>query len=202
MTASITATDLQYQYPGASTPVINGLSFRFDAGQTVALGGPSGSGKSTLLSILGGSATQSAGTLELSRIESTQWVFQNPHGPAHRKALDIASMPALASGATRSAAEDLAEAALSRVSLAHRAHADFHTLSGGEAQRLMLARAIVAEPSLLLVDEPTAQLDPSSATTVISALRHLSDSSRIVIIATHDPRVIDACDVRIRLGNV
>ncbi|MEV4736852.1 MULTISPECIES: ABC transporter ATP-binding protein [unclassified Microbacterium] len=202
MNAAIKARRLSFQYPGASSPVLAELDFHLRVGEVVGLSGPSGSGKSTLLSILGGATVQSSGSLELEGIESTQWVFQNPHGPAHRRAIDIAAMPALATGATRAAASTLAQASLDKVSLGHRAHADFHTLSGGEAQRLMLARAMVAMPSLLLVDEPTAQLDPHSATTVIEALRGLSDASRIVIIATHDPRVIDTCDVTIRLGNL
>lgn len=200
MTASITATKIGFEYPKADAPVFQELTFSIQAGNLVALGGPSGSGKSTLLSILGGATKPTAGTINFVETDPIQWVFQNPHGPAHRTTIDIAGMPALARGAYRREAEFAARAALEDVALAHRASAPFHTLSGGEAQRLMLARAVVAEPSLLLVDEPTAQLDRASATTVIRVLRKIGATQRLVVIATHDPRVIEQCDTQIELG--
>lgn len=184
-----------------AAPLFSDLNFRIQAGELVALMGPSGSGKSTLLSVLSGWLHPEEGYVSRSGIAETQWVFQSPHGPAGRTALDVAAFPALARGAARTAANATAQDALELVGLTHRAQAPFRTLSGGEAQRLMLARAVTAKPDLLLVDEPTAQLDPHSADSVVAALARLAAESRIVIIATHDTRVQERCQRTIDLAD-
>jgi ABC-type lipoprotein export system ATPase subunit len=99
----------------------------------------------------------------------------------------------MAKGMTHSSARIEARARLARVGLGAVAGAPFRELSGGEAQRLMLARGMAVAPSLLLVDEPTAQLDTLTADTVNQAIADIADDGTIVVVATHDPRTRDAC---------
>lgn len=195
----VRAKQVSYKFPDGE-PLFSSLDFEIRGGQIAAIVGPSGSGKSTLLSLLAGFTSPTRGAISREGVISTQWVFQNPHGPSNRTVLDISAMPALSSGANRDVAEMRAGDALDSVGLAPRAAARFRDLSGGEAQRLMLARALVAAPQLLLVDEPTAQLDKTAAATVTQVLRALGADGRIVVIATHDSRVVRACDLAIEVG--
>jgi len=172
----------------------------FDEGTVTALVGPSGSGKSTLLAIVAGMLRPTHG--RVSRPDGCRplWVFQNPHGVARRRALDHVALPLLARGADRRSADVRALSVLSRFRLEHRAHARFAELSGGEAQRLMLARGIASAPGLMLVDEPTAQLDRASADDVNRAIGALAESGACVIVATHDDDTMAACDDVLDLG--
>lgn len=128
-----------------------------------------------------------------SGVEKVGWVFQNPHGVPGRTALDHVALPLLCAGYERREAEDRALATLDLFGLAAAGARPFRALSGGEAQRLMLARAVATAPDLLLVDEPTAQLDLRTAHTVNATLRNLAASGAIVIVATHDPDTRAAC---------
>jgi ABC-type lipoprotein export system ATPase subunit len=176
------------------------LGFTLNAGDLVAITGPSGSGKSTLLSLLAKWEVPVSGTVEWHGIESVGWVFQNPHGTPGRTALDHVTLPLLAKGAPRSVAEDEAYAIMERFALGTVADRPFAALSGGEAQRLMLARAVAKAPSLLLVDEPTAQLDRSAAHTVNSVLGELALADAIVVVATHDADTRVACPIEYDLA--
>lgn len=169
------------------------VEFDLRPGQVVGLCGPSGSGKSTLLSIIAGWQQPSQGRIEREHIRRTAWVFQNPHGVARRTAIDHVVLPLLGSGRSRSEAEDEAMMILTLFGLAEISGRLFRDLSGGEAQRLMLARAVAAKPDLLLVDEPTAQLDQHTAATVNATLSNIAHSNAIVVIATHDPVTRAAC---------
>ena len=120
-------------------------------------------------------------------------MFQNPHGVARRTAIDHVVLPLLARKHTRSEAEERALAVLSLFGLVAVAGRPFRDLSGGEAQRLMLARAVATAPDLLLVDEPTAQLDQRTAATVNQTLANVAQEDTIVVIATHDPATRAAC---------
>ncbi len=180
--------------------LFRGLDLELASGRTYAVTGPSGSGKTTLLSILAGGVAPTEGDLRRELDGPTVWVFQNPHGVHQRRALDHVTLPLLAAGATRFAAEVEARGLLERFGLAHRADTRFSALSGGEAQRLLLARALAARPALLLVDEPTAQLDAVTSAAVNEALHALAGSDSIVVIATHDPGTRDACTDHIDLG--
>ena len=157
-----------------------------------ALVGPSGSGKSTLLSIMAGWMRPTEGTVSRERVRKVNWVFQNPYGVARRTALDHVALPYLAQGCDPQEAERLAMDQMEVFGLAHLAHRRFQELSGGEAQRLMLARGVATNAELLLVDEPTAQLDAHTAETVNDRLGALSRDGMIVVIATHDHRTRDA----------
>lgn len=196
----LAAVDLGHHFDGQPF-LFRHLDLRLEPGRTYALTGPSGSGKSTLLNILAGWLAPAEGTIERVGIDDDViWVFQNPHGVPNRTALDHVSLPFIARGETRQAANSQAANLLAEFGLGHRKEAKFATLSGGEAQRVMLARGIAAAPALLLVDEPTAQLDPTTSDTVNETLRSAAGRDSIVVIATHDSGTRDACTDVIELG--
>ncbi|PFG41780.1 putative ABC transport system ATP-binding protein [Isoptericola jiangsuensis] len=183
---------LGHRFAGTAT-LFAGLDLTLHPGEVVALVGPSGSGKSTLLSIVAGWEEPAEGSVERVGIERVGWVFQNPHGVARRTALDHVVLPLLARGRTRADAEAEAREVMDVFDLAAAAPRPFRALSGGEAQRLMLARAVATAPDLLLVDEPTAQLDRSTADTVNAVLAQVARADAVVLVATHDASTRDAC---------
>ena len=191
--------NLGFAYPGMPS-LFQNMNLTLKSGDMVAVVGPSGSGKSTLLSILAGWERPGEGVVRRRKISRVSWVFQNPLGVARRSALDHVVLPVLARGAKRVDAEVTARAYIEQLGLREVASQPFGSLSGGQAQRLMLARALAAEPDLLLVDEPTAQLDPQSISSVVEGLATLVGKHSIVVVATHDPRVASVASSRVRLG--
>ncbi|MDR2723341.1 MAG: ATP-binding cassette domain-containing protein [Cellulomonadaceae bacterium] len=189
---AVRLTGLGHRFPGTHM-LFAGLNAVLHPGEVVGLVGPSGSGKSTLLSIIAGWVDPACGTVDRQGIQHTGWVFQNPHGVARRTALDHVVLPLLGQGYARRDAEGRARQVLARFSLANVSDRQFRALSGGEAQRLMLARAVATGSDLLLVDEPTAQLDLATATTVNAVLAESAQDQAIVVIATHDAHTRDAC---------
>ena len=183
---------LAHQFPGTRM-LFTGLDLTLDPGEVVAVVGPSGSGKSTLLSILAGWLSPTAGTVTTTGIGHTGWVFQNPVGVPARTAVDHVVLPLLAKGWSRRLAVPEALAIMGKFMLDGVAKRQFRDLSGGEAQRLMLARAEATGNDLLLVDEPTAQLDMATAATVSQVLGSIAQDDVIVVVATHDPHTRDAC---------
>lgn len=179
---------------GTGPALFQDISLELHRGDVVALTGPSGSGKSTLLSIVAGWLPPTTGTVERRGIRRIHWVFQNPHGQPRRSTRDHVTYPFLVRGARRREADRRADETLGRFGLADKAEQAFSELSGGEAQRLMLARAVATAPDLLLVDEPTAQLDRASAQTVNGVLAGLAEAGAIVLVASHDADTIRACD--------
>lgn len=190
---------LGHRYPGRPW-LFRGLIARLEPGRSYAVTGPSGSGKSTLLSLLAGWDEPAEGSVIRPAGLRVNWVFQNPHGVARRTAVDHVVVPLLARGHRPASAEAQARDILDEFGLTGVADREFRELSGGEAQRLMLARGIAAAPGLLLVDEPTAQLDRVTADSVnrsLGAVRR--GTTTIVVIATHDDRTRDACDTHLDL---
>lgn len=181
-----------HRFPGGPW-LFKGLSILLEPGEVYALVGPSGSGKSTLLSLIAGWVDPAEGTIERRGEGRTAWVFQNPHGSPHRTVLDHVVFPLLTAGATREKAEAEALRFLETFGLDALADHLFHSLSGGEAQRLMLTRAVASRPALFLIDEPTAQLDLHTRKDVNDAIAALADPSTIVVIATHDEATRDMC---------
>jgi ABC-type lipoprotein export system ATPase subunit len=194
---------------------LDGIGHRFDSqpwlfsnvtailrpGHAYALTGPSGSGKSTLLSILAGWLNPTEGCISRPNELRIGWIFQNPHGVASRTARDHVSLPLLAQGQSIRAADAMADDLLAQFGLAHLADRSFRQLSGGEAQRLMLARGVAGHPGLLLIDEPTAQLDPQTSLTVSAAISRVATKETIVVVATHDEKTRDACTDRLDLAD-
>ncbi|MBO1737967.1 ATP-binding cassette domain-containing protein [Leifsonia sp. TF02-11] len=179
-------------------PLFRPISRSFAAGTITGVVGPSGCGKSTLLAIAAGMIRPTVGTVTRSG-DRCVWVFQNPHGVARRSALDHVSLPLVAAGRRRREADLDAKRLLADFGLTDRADVPFSALSGGEAQRLMLARAVAAAPDLLLVDEPTAQLDRPMAAHVNTVIARLANAGAAVVIATHDADTRRACDEVIHL---
>lgn len=193
--------------------VLRGVSLRVDAGQAVALIGPSGSGKSTLLHLLGTLEPPTSGQLaidgedpltlpepQLARFRNQHigLVFQNHHLLPQYSALENALIPALAfpQADRRGRAGELLRA----VGLEQRLHHRPAELSGGECQRVAVARALLNQPGLLLCDEPTGSLDRQTATTVADLLFALHRAERTaLVIATHDLALAARCDRRLHL---
>ncbi len=189
---------LGHRFPG-SPPLFDDLSETLEPGEVYSLTGPSGSGKSTLLAILAGWIRPSSGEVRRTGVEDVGWVFQNPFGVPGRTAADHVALAYLARGHRPSDADAAARVTLERFGLSDSADRPFRALSGGEAQRLMLARGLAAEPNLLLVDEPTAQLDARTATDVNDALLAAASPTTIAVVATHDARTRAACTRHIDL---
>jgi lipoprotein-releasing system ATP-binding protein len=195
---SITLTDVGQRF-NAQPWLFRHLTATLESGHVYALTGPSGSGKSTLLSILAGWEPPTEGRVVFDSAANTAWVFQNPHGSPRRAAVDHVALPLLARGFTAADADRQANEILAQFGLAGLGRRQFAALSGGEAQRLMLARAVASAPDLLLVDEPTAQLDRRSADVVNASLCEIAQTGSIAVIATHDSRTRDVCTDELRL---
>ncbi|TDP92411.1 putative ABC transport system ATP-binding protein/lipoprotein-releasing system ATP-binding protein [Leucobacter luti] len=175
------------------------LNLVLHPGHTYALTGPSGSGKSSLLSLIAGWSAPFTGTIERSTQGRISWVFQNPHGIPRRSALEHVMLPFLARGHSLVVARREAGVLLDRFALGSTADREFRALSGGEAQRLMLACGLAARPQLLLIDEPTAQLDMATGAEVNKAIAELVEPGSVVVVATHDEYTREACTDQIDL---
>jgi lipoprotein-releasing system ATP-binding protein len=186
---------------GCGSWLFRGLTCELLPGKSYALTGPSGSGKSTLLSLLAGWEQPAEGEISRDGGGRIGWVFQNPYGVPRRTARDHVSLPLLAQGLTTDEADLQATDFLVRFGLERVADREFRSLSGGEAQRLMLARGIATKPALLLVDEPTAQLDLTTGEEVNRTLRELVTPETTVVVATHDEHTQNACTDHIDLRN-
>ncbi|GAA2466084.1 ATP-binding cassette domain-containing protein [Agromyces soli] len=173
----------------------------FARGEMVAVTGRSGSGKSTLLAILAGYLAPSAGAVQRGEDCRVCWVAQQPRGVAGRSALDHVALPILATGARRSEAERRAGEFLDQLGLSDASSQPFETLSGGQAQRLMLAQGLAAAPDVLVVDEPTAQLDHRTAAEVDAVLGMLAAAELLVVVATHSPATRASCSRELALDH-
>ncbi|MEX2323522.1 MAG: ATP-binding cassette domain-containing protein [Acidimicrobiia bacterium] len=207
---SLIAEEVSHAYrPGEW--VLSGVSLKVGAGESVALLGPSGSGKTTLLSILGLLQTPTHGRLVIDgearsprragrlRSEMFAWVFQTVNTLRRRTALDNAAVGLLARGVGRGESSRLAAEALAAVGLGEMGAVPVERLSGGELQRVCIARAVAARPRFLLADEPTGQLDRSTSDRVLDALWAARLPETALVIATHDLDAASRCDRVIRL---
>ncbi|MBN8882012.1 MAG: ATP-binding cassette domain-containing protein [Salana multivorans] len=192
--------ELGFRY-GDGPWLFRDVSCRLVPGESYALAGPSGSGKSTLLALLAGWLVPTLGQVQRPGIARVGWVFQHPVGTPRRTAVDHVALPLLARGARPARALDEAADLLARFGLAGVVDREFRALSGGEAQRVMFARAVAADPDLLLLDEPTAQLDRETSTSINATIDSLRSSGRVVVVATHDPDTQERCTERIDLSD-
>jgi putative ABC transport system ATP-binding protein len=178
---------------------VDGVTCRIEAGQRIALTGESGSGKSTLLHLMAGLDTPTAGTVSwpaltvrAARPREVGVVFQ---GPSLLPALDVTdnvALPLLLTGVQPDEARERALAALARLDLGGLIAAAPEELSGGQGQRVAIARVLAARPALVLADEPTGQLDRRTAVHVMDVLLEaVGDLGATLVISTHDPAVAE-----------
>ena len=212
---SLAVRDVTHRYEPGGSPVLDDISFTFPAGRSIAIVGPSGSGKTTLLTILGLLIAPTSGAVELDgaplarrggrrarlRADIFGWVFQTVNVLARRSVEDNAMLGLLARGTDRERARVEASAALERVGLGSFASRAARSLSGGELQRLCIARALAVRPRFLLADEPTGQLDHATSDAVIEALLMGRDPGTTVVIVTHDLHVASQCDLTLSISD-
>jgi lipoprotein-releasing system ATP-binding protein len=216
MTFVIAAT-LQKSYvaAGRRLEVLRGLDLQVDKGEMVAIVGVSGVGKSTLLHLLGGLDQVDSGTIRIGDAEITAlsdqdlvafrnrrvgFVFQFHHLLPEFSALENAAMPLRIARVRAAEGRRFAEALLQRVGLADRLDHRPGMLSGGEQQRVAVARALIMKPALLLADEPTGDLDEHTADALHELLRGMHREHGLTsIIATHNQRLAAVCDRVLRL---
>ncbi|NBS13314.1 MAG: ABC transporter ATP-binding protein [Verrucomicrobia bacterium] len=209
--------DLHKSYSSGDSQVhaLRGVTLKILPGEIVAITGPSGCGKSTLLHILGALDTPSAGqayleghplhSLDDAKLTSLRrlkigFVFQFFHLLPTLTIEENVLLPLLLSGRINALARKRAQELLSSVGLTDRSHHRPHQLSGGQLQRAALARALIHQPSVLLADEPTGNLDSASSSAVIELITRLARQQKTtVVLVTHSPEVAASADRRIAL---
>jgi ABC-type polar amino acid transport system ATPase subunit len=175
--------------------IVDDVSFTAGRGELVALMGPSGSGKTTILRGIAGLDRLAAGTIDVGRVGM---VFQFHHLFEHLTALhNVWLAPVHVLKQPRAAAERRAHELLALLGVGHRAASLPHELSGGEAQRVAIARALAVDPPVLLMDEPTASLDPARRDELAATLRELAAQGRTMVMSTHDDDFVRACAARV-----
>jgi len=200
--------------PNLVTP-LHELDLAVARAEFLALMGPSGSGKTTLLNLISGIDSPTGGTLEidgrdittLNRRDLTRWraanvgyIFQLYHLIPVLTALENVELPLLITPMSRRERRERAEAALAMVDLADRMHHTPSELSGGQEQRVAIARALVADPPLLVADEPTGDLDRENASRILDLLQRLArEHGKTIVMVTHDAKAAAAADRTLHL---
>ena len=197
--------------------VLKGVNLQVRRGERIAIVGSSGSGKTTLLNLLGGLDLPTSGTVsiagkDLAKVDETErgllrnkhlgFVYQFHHLLGEFTALENVCMPLLIAGMSMADAADRARSILGRVGLASRVEHKPSELSGGERQRVAIARALVAEPSCVLLDEPTGNLDRNTATEIQALMNELNATLQIsLIVVTHDEALASSMQRRLLLAD-
>ncbi len=198
--------------------ILKGIDLEIDKGTSVGLVGPSGSGKSTLLMVMAGLERSDEGTVvvagsklgplsedQLARFRGRNVgiIFQSFHLVPNMTALENVAVPLELAGDAK--AFDRAKAELDAVGLGHRMHHYPAQMSGGEQQRVAVARALVVQPEILIADEPTGNLDDSTGTQIVELMFDAQrERGTTLVLVTHDPNLAARCDrmIRVRSGEI
>jgi putative ABC transport system ATP-binding protein len=206
---TLSKVDKTYHRGANEVRAIRGLNLDIPSGVFVVIMGPSGSGKSTLLHLIGCLDTPTAGTIELdgtnlSHLSSNEraelrarkigFVFQSFNQISNLSAVENVELPMLLAHISRTEARKRAQVALEQVALGERINHRPSELSGGELQRVAVARALVNNPDVVLADEPTGNLDTETGEQVISLLKQLKNEGKTPIVVTHNPEVATIAD--------
>ena len=203
-------------YPSGKTIIraISNVSLSIERGEFIAIRGRSGSGKSTLMNLLGLLERPDCGEYALDgrevvklnedirasiRSQDIGFIFQIPALLPRASALENVELPLVYTGTRRRDRRRRAEQALDRVGLADRSHHWPNQLSGGEQQRVVIARAMVNDPALILADEPTGALDSRTSDEILSLFEDLHRDGRTIVVVTHAAEVADRAQRRITL---
>jgi putative ABC transport system ATP-binding protein len=214
--ADLSVRDLVIEYSSGGYPVrpIDGLSLDASGGELVLLLGASGCGKTTLLSVLAAILTPTAGSVRVAGVDVTALrgaalteyrrktvgvVFQAFNLVPSLTAIENVMVPLRAARTSRRAAHDRSTVLLQQVDLNDRMHHRPSGLSGGQQQRVAIGRALAHNPPVILADEPTAHLDYIQVDGVLKLIRELADDGRLVVVATHDERLIPLADSVVNL---
>ena len=203
-----------YASSGDSIDVLKGVDLVLSAGERIAIVGTSGAGKSTLLNLLGGLDRPTSGAVlvagqdlngldersqALWRNQHLGFVFQFHHLMPEFSALEAVAMPARIGGMSKPEAQESARELLVSLGLEARLSHRPSMLSGGERQRVAIARALVNQPVCVLMDEPTGNLDPETADSVMQLIESLSNSDSAFVLVTHDQSIASRMDTQYRL---
>jgi ABC-type lipoprotein export system ATPase subunit len=203
VTVVLTGSDLRYAV--GDRTILDGISVQASSGRVLAVRGPSGSGKSSLLTMLGGLVTPSGGTVTLdgARVSPSSdialrrrfgFVLQGYGLVAALTARENVAVVLQAARVPCAQVRSRVQAVLERVRLAPVADHLVEDLSGGQQQRVAVARALVTADGVLLADEPTAELDADNRGLIVSLLIERARGGAVLVIASHDPDVVDVCD--------
>ncbi len=202
-----------------SIKVLNNITFNFQPGKTYSIMGPSGSGKSTLLNLLSLIDNPTAGSIEISenkiksnnnvkndliRAKKIGIIYQDKNLLSDFTALENVYLPNLLVSKDRKKSIELAKKLIKNVGMSSRINHFPNELSGGENQRIAIARALINNPDIILADEPTGSLDSDNAKLIFKILFNLKNKNRIIIFATHNRYFANMADCKIMMndGNI
>ena len=216
-TITLDCTEITKTYTTTDPPtqVLHGVDLQVPEGEFLVIMGASGSGKSTLLYNISGMDRPTAGTVrlegreltglsdkEMSRVRLTRmgFVFQQAYFLSNLTIRDNVLLPVLKADPRRAGeAASRVDALLDRFGIGHVKRHGIKEVSGGQLQRASICRALAGEPAIVFADEPTGALDPTNAGIVMGHIRAIADQGACVVIATHDPFVMDGCDQLLNL---
>ena len=202
-----------------SIKVLNDISFNFEPGKTYSITGPSGSGKSTLLNLLSLIDNPTTGSIEINsnkiklnnkvendliRAKKIGIIYQDKNLLSDFTALENVYLPNLLVSKEKQKSVDLAKKLIKNVGMSSRINHFPNELSGGENQRIAIARALINDPDIILADEPTGSLDSDNAKLIFKILFNLKKKNRIIIFATHNRYFANMADCKIMMndGNI